>query len=161
MKKPEDEFLSKVVALMPRLRNFAIGLCRDAVEADDLVQETVLRAIQSRRSFQTGSNLGAWMMTILRNCFLSDMRRSQRARLALSQIVAPAGVLAATQESALQLQEVARHIAGLPAAQRRPLLMIGVAEASYAEVAAHCGCSVGTVKSRVSRARQRLVDAAG
>jgi RNA polymerase sigma-70 factor, ECF subfamily len=131
-------------------------LSRDAVAADDLVQETVLRAIQSHQSFRLGTNLGAWLMTILRNCFLTNIRRDRRGRMVLQQLPPTQDTIAGEQEHLIRLREVAAAIANLPEGQRRSLVMIGLEDASYAEAADRCGCSVGTIKSRVSRARKRL-----
>jgi RNA polymerase sigma-70 factor (ECF subfamily) len=119
-----------------------------------------MRAWQSRERFRIGTNLAAWLMTILRNCFLSDMRRLKRVRLGQKQLEFDQQCQPANQEQALRLGEVASEIAKMPREQGQALLMVSLGTASYAEAAARCGCAEGTVKSRVSRARQRLAKVA-
>lgn len=150
------EFEKDLLRLTPELRRRAMSLSRNPASADDLVQETLLKAWQHRESFARGTNLAAWLMTILRNAFLSDMRRVKRGhdfrqRMDLREEAQPG-----RQEDALMLKQCSRAIGALPRHQRVPLLMVGMGLADYAETAAHCGCSVGTIKSRVSRARQAL-----
>lgn len=153
-----QQFRRDLVALSPVLRGRAMSLSRDPSVADDLVQETMLRAWSNRKRFQIGTNLAAWTMTILRNCFFSERRRSGRAARAMQSLGAPESLAStpARQDHAIELREIGEAVAQLPPAQRRMLLMVALGGSSYQEAATACGCSVGTVKSRVSRARSRL-----
>lgn len=161
MRKASREFESGLLALIPQLRRRALNLSRDPSFADDLVQEALMRAWQNRSRFRMGSNLAAWMMTILRNCFLSDMRRMKRVRIAQERMIPQSAIAPDRADHMMRLRELSGDIASLPPEQRRPLLMVSIDAASYAETADRCGCSVGTVKSRVSRARRRLLEHAG
>jgi len=146
----------QMVALQPNLRAFAMSLCGSADRADDLVQETLLRAITKINSFQPGTNLGAWMTTILRNCFLSDLRKHRNevedadGAYALNLRAAP------DQESLLEFMEFRAALREIPFAQREALLLVGAAGLSYEDAATICQASTGTIKSRINRARSRL-----
>ncbi len=152
------DFRRDLVALAPILRRRAMSLSHDTALADDLVQETMLRAWSNRGRFRIGTNLAAWAMTILRNSFFSERRRSGRAARAMLGLGEPEALAAAParQDHALELRELGEAVAQLPPAQRRVLLMVALGGSSYEEAATASGCSVGTVKSRVSRARSRL-----
>jgi RNA polymerase sigma-70 factor (ECF subfamily) len=153
---PEDDFKSDLIALIPQMRAFARTLCGDRTQAEDLAQDTLLRAWNSRGSFQPGTNLKAWTFMILRNQFYSDKRRSWRST-PLDPETAERTLVATTNPIAtLELDEVRRALAMLPDDQREALIMIGAGGLSYEEVSEICGVAVGTIKSRVSRARDRL-----
>jgi RNA polymerase sigma-70 factor (ECF subfamily) len=153
---PEDDFKSDLIALIPQMRAFARTLCGDRTQAEDLAQDTLLRAWNSRASFQAGTNLKAWTFMILRNQFYSDKRRSWRST-PLDPETAERTLVATTNPIAtLELDEVRRALAMLPDDQREALIMIGAGGLSYEEVSDICGVAVGTIKSRVSRARDRL-----
>jgi RNA polymerase sigma-70 factor (ECF subfamily) len=153
---PEDDFKADLVALIPQMRAFARTLCGDRTQAEDLAQDTLLRAWNSRGSFQAGTNLKAWTFMILRNQFYSDKRRSWRST-PLDPETAERTLVATTNPIAtLELDEVRRALAMLPDDQREALIMIGAGGLSYEEVSEICGVAVGTIKSRVSRARDRL-----
>jgi RNA polymerase sigma-70 factor (ECF subfamily) len=138
------------------MRAFARSLCGDATAADDLVQEALSRAWDKRTSFELGTNLKAWAFMITRNQFYSDKRRSWRQQ-ALDPELAERTLVAVDDPSAtLELDEVRRALAMLPEDQREALILIGAGGMSYEEVAEICGAAVGTIKSRVSRARDRL-----
>lgn len=158
MQTPPNEFLEDIIGYIPDLKRRALRLCYDAQKADDLVQETLMRAIQRHHQFRLGSNLAAWLMTILRNCFLSDMRKDRRRRDAMQRIERTPAVEAPAQDHSIRLREVAVAMGELPSQQRSSLVLVGIENTSYAEAAERCGCSVGTIKSRVSRARKRLED---
>jgi RNA polymerase sigma-70 factor (ECF subfamily) len=146
----------QLVEMIPNLRAFARSLCGNASRADDLVQETLLKAWANRESFEAGTNLRAWLFTILRNAFYSQMRKASREiedvddRHALKTQAPP------TQEDPLHLDDFRRALHVLPPEQREALILIGASDFSYEEAAVVCGCAVGTVKSRVARARVRL-----
>jgi RNA polymerase sigma-70 factor (ECF subfamily) len=138
------------------MRAFARSLCRNTEEAEDLTQQALESAWRSRNSFAPGTNLKAWVFKILRNQFYSDKRRSWRV-LPLDPTVAAETLMAVSDPTAsLELDEVRRAMLELPDDQREALLLVGVAGLPYSEVAMICGCLVGTIKSRVCRARMRL-----
>lgn len=152
----EDDFKADLVALVPHMRAFARHLCHDVVLADDLVQDALLRAWNSRGGFTPGTNLKAWTFTILRNGFLSLKRRDWRS-CELDPMVAEETLCAVTNPaSALELNELRRAMAMLPSDQNEALLLVGAAGLSYDEAAGICDVAVGTIKSRVSRARLKL-----
>ena len=146
----------EMVALMPQMHNFARSLCRDGVRAADLVQEALLRALSNVERFQPGTNLKAWLFMILRNQFYSDKRRSWRRapwdeETAETRLVTPA-----SQDASVALSDVVRAMGQLIPEQREALILVGAGGFSYEEAAKICGCALGTVKSRVSRARRAL-----
>lgn len=152
----DDLFKAELTELIPQMRAFARHLCGQAGQGDDLAQEALLRAWQGRASYQPGTNLKAWTFMIVRNQFYSDKRRSWRSQ-PLDQEVAERTLVARDNPMAtLELDEVRRALAMLPDEQRDALIMIGAGGLSYEEVAEMVGCAVGTIKSRVSRARDRL-----
>lgn len=152
----DEMFKAELTALIPNMRAFANSLCGNASQADDLAQEALLKAWNSRGSYQLGTNLKAWVFMITRNQFYSDKRRSWR-QVWLDPEVAERTLTATTHATAtLELDEVRRALAMLPDDQREALILIGAGGMSYEEAAEICGAAVGTIKSRVSRARVRL-----
>jgi RNA polymerase sigma-70 factor (ECF subfamily) len=152
-----EAFRRDLTALIPKMRAYARSMCgRDTSEGDDLAQEALLKAWLGRRSYTPGTNLKAWVFMILRNQFYSDKRRSWRQQQ-LDQETAEATLVAIDNPmDAIELDELRRAIAMLPDEQREALILIGAGGFSYEEVAEMCGAATGTVKSRVSRARDRL-----
>jgi RNA polymerase sigma-70 factor (ECF subfamily) len=149
-------FRSELTALIPYMRAFARTLCRDPSEAEDLAQEALAKAWAARASYAPGTNLKAWTFLILRNHFYSQKRRSWRSS-ALDPEVAEQTLVAITNpDGGLELDELRRALAMLPDEQREALILVGAGGLSYDEVAEISGVPVGTVKSRVSRARDRL-----
>ena len=144
----------ELVAMIPNLRAFARSLSGNAARADDLVQETLLKAWANRASFQEGTNLRAWLFTILRNSFYSHMRKATREVEDVDDRHALRTQTPASQEDALDMDDFRRALHVLPAEQREALILIGASDFSYEEAAVVC--AVGTVKSRVARARARL-----
>jgi RNA polymerase sigma-70 factor, ECF subfamily len=152
----EAVFKRDLVALIPHLRAFARTLCGDAAAADDLAQDAVLKAWDARSSFQMGTNMKAWTFMILRNQFYSEKRRSWR-QSQLDQEAAERTLVAADDpEAPVALDEMRLAMAMLPSEQREALILVGAGGFAYEEAADICGCAVGTVKSRVSRARKAL-----
>jgi RNA polymerase sigma-70 factor (ECF subfamily) len=145
-----------VVDLIPNLRGFARSLARNADDADDLVQETLTRAIHHIDQFRPGTNLKAWLFTILRNTHISHSKRKSRELRATAQGEAEDYGRAAPQPWAAATTDVHAAIDRLPSDFREVLILIGGAGLSYEECAEVCGCPVGTVKSRLSRARDQL-----
>jgi RNA polymerase sigma-70 factor (ECF subfamily) len=146
----------EVRAAIPRLRAFAMSLCGNRDYADDLVQDTLMRAWGKMDRFEAGTNLHAWLFTILRHVFYSDRRK--RRREVEDADGSYAGRLATIpgQEAHLDLEDFQVALMKLPADQREALLLVGAEGLSYEEAAAVCGCVLGTIKSRVNRARTRL-----
>src|SRR6266511_993438 len=153
-----DSLRDDILASVPSLRAFAIPLSGNGDRADDLVQETLLRAIANIDSFQPGSNLPAWLFTILRNLFRSDYRKRRR------EVEDDDGSYAETlksqpeQAGRLEFEELPGALAKLPPDQREALILVGASGLSYEEAAQICGCPIGTIKSRVNRARGRLAE---
>lgn len=157
-RSPDDaaEFKRELTGVIPHLRAFARGLCGRADMADDLVQETLLKAWAARERFEPGTSMRAWTFVILRNAYLTDMRRSRfrgdyDETTAERILTAPAG-----QEEPIHLADLHRALLTLPSERREALLLVGAGGFSYEEAAQICGCAVGTIKSRVGRARATL-----
>ncbi|MDB5368596.1 MAG: Sigma-70 region 2 [Roseomonas sp.] len=148
-------FHDQLIALLPRLRVQAVSMTRNRADADDLVQAAVSNALAAQNSFTPGTNFGAWMFRILRNRFLSDIRRR---RDTCDMDSAPAEALArpAAQEDSLALRELRMRLADLPADHRNALMLVTVQGMSYEEAAGVMNCAVGTAKCRVFRARRQL-----
>jgi len=152
----DEAFKRELVALIPHLRAFARTLAGDPSAADDLAQDAMMKAWDARSSFQMGTNMKAWTFMILRNQFYSEKRRSWR-NTQLDQEAAERTLLANDDPSApLELNDLRMALAALPEEQREALILIGAGGFSYEEAAEVCDCAVGTVKSRVSRARVAL-----
>jgi RNA polymerase sigma-70 factor, ECF subfamily len=144
------------VALIPHLRAFARTLTGDPTAADDLAQDAMMKAWDARGSFQMGTNMKAWTFMILRNQFYSEKRRSWR-QTQLDQETAERTLVAVDDPHApIALDELRLGLAMLPAEQREALVLVGAGGFAYEEAAEICNCAVGTVKSRVSRARRAL-----
>ncbi|WP_084418415.1 sigma-70 family RNA polymerase sigma factor [Henriciella litoralis] len=154
----DQAFKTELASLIPHLRAFARSLCGNATAADDLAQEAMLKAWKARASYQAGTNLKAWTFTILRNLFYSEKRRSWR-RQQLDPEVAEATLVSNDDpSSAMDLLALRTGLAVLPEDQREALILVGAGGLSYEETAEICGCAVGTIKSRVSRARKALAE---
>jgi RNA polymerase sigma-70 factor (ECF subfamily) len=152
----EPELRDALLAAVPSLRAFAISLTNDFNRADDLVQDTLVRALAHIDRFERGTNLNAWLFTILRNLFHSEYRKRRR------EVDDPEGAYAARlkahpeQQSHLDFEDFRGALAKLPFDQREALLLVGAEGMSYEDAAQICGVAVGTIKSRVNRARARL-----
>jgi RNA polymerase sigma-70 factor, ECF subfamily len=156
MTDPSPSFKKAMLAALPSLRAFAMSLTGRPDRADDLVQETVMRAWTKQESFQPGTNMDAWLFTILRNNFYSQMRkRGREVQDTDGAFTASLGV-APPQDGVMDLSDLKAALAKLPPDQREAILLIGASGFSYEEAAEICGCAVGTIKSRVNRARNRL-----
>ncbi len=145
-----------MLAAVPSLRAFAISLSGNVDRADDLVQETLLRAMANINSFQPGTNMSAWLFTILRNLFRSEYRKRRREVEDADGSYAESLKSHPEQHSRVEFEEFRVALAKLPPDQREALLLVGASGFSYEEAAAICDCAVGTIKSRVNRARTRL-----
>ena len=142
---------------VPYLRRFARALANDATMADDLVHDCVVKALENMEKFEPGTNLRAWLFTILRNCFISDIRRNKRhLGAADSPRWARGGVAAPNQESALLLRRLQTELGRLPDDQRVVLILVVLEGMSYEQTAKMLEVPIGTVRSRLSRARHAL-----
>jgi len=152
------DFQREMIALIPYLRAFAGALCRSRDLADDLAQETLVKAWRAKDRFEPGTNLKAWLFTILRNELYSrrrrDWRQSHWDEGAAERIAAPPDA----QVWTLELCDTAQALHNLPTDQREALVLVGAAGFSYQEAADICGTPLGTIKSRVARARIALLE---
>lgn len=153
-----DNFKSELLGLIPFLRAFARSLCGNPEVADDLAQETLVKAWQSRDTFIPGTNLKAWLFTILRNQFYSDRRRAWRQAPWDQDSAERIPGSRDDQTWAAELSDTARALRCLSDEQREALILVGAGGFSYEDAAAICHCAVGTVKSRVARARRALIN---
>jgi RNA polymerase sigma-70 factor (ECF subfamily) len=145
-----------MVAAIPRLRAFAVSLCGNPDRADDLVQETLAKALLNIKSFTEGTNLMAWLFTILRNGYYSEFRKRRREVADIDGNLSGMLVSKASQDDHMEFLDFREALQKLPPDQREALILIGASGLSYEEAADICKCAVGTMKSRVSRARSRL-----
>ena len=150
-----------LVAEIPYLRAFAISLSGSVNSADDLVQDTLVKAWAKFDSFEPGTNLRAWLITILRNNFFSIYRKNRREVQDSDGIYASQLAVRGGQESWLELNDFRKALDQLAPEHREALVMIGVTELSYEEAAEICGVALGTIKSRVHRARNHLAEILG
>ncbi|MDY6858658.1 MAG: RNA polymerase sigma factor [Pseudomonadota bacterium] len=146
----------EIVEHLPALRAFALSLTRNGSAADDLVQDAIVKAWRNIDSYQVGTNMRAWLFTILRNTFYSDRRKAKR------EVQDSDGAFAATlsekpsHDGRLAMADFERAFVKLNDEQREALILVGASGFSYEEAAETCGVAVGTIKSRVNRGRQRL-----
>lgn len=148
---------SAIVDLIPALRAFARTFCRDSSDADDLVQETLTKGIANIDKFEPGTRMKSWLFTIMRNTFNTRIRAYMREAPGLMDCASGRPIEEATQEWSVRGKEVDAAINRLPQHHREVLMLIGVLGVSYEEAAEICGCAVGTVKSRLNRARTSLL----
>jgi RNA polymerase sigma-70 factor (ECF subfamily) len=152
----DRDFKRALAEVAPHLRAFARGLCGCRDRADDLAQEALLRAWAARDRYRAGTNFKAWTFTILRNHFYSEARRA-RFHGDYDEAVAERVLRApATQESAVELSDVLRALSVVPDTYREALILVAIGSLSYDEIADICGIALGTVKSRICRARAML-----
>ena len=163
MSEPANVSLrDELVTWIPNLRAFALSLTQSAQHSDDLVQDTLVKALSNLDKFQAGTNLRAWLFTILRNSFYNDIRYKKYHQTAPLDDVNPVNLeLRATQEKYIEFKDVLKGLGELVPEQREAIILIAAEGLSYEEAAAVCNCPVGTVKSRLSRARQRLEEYMG
>lgn len=152
----EAEFKQELTDLIPHLRAFSRSLCGNATLADDVAQDALLKAWNARERFIPGSNLKAWTFTILRNQFYSIKRRSWRATSLEPEVAEQTIVANSDAEQSMHLNDLRRGLDMLQDDQREAIILIGASGLSYEEAAEICDCAVGTIKSRVSRARKAL-----
>lgn len=152
----DDEFREQLALVIPHLRAFGRSLSGNRDTADDLVQETLLKAWAARKRFQAGTNMRAWTFIILRNLYLSQMRRARFKGewddMAADKLLAAP----ASQDRHVELADMQRALMHLPQPQREALILVGAGGFAYEEAAEICGVAVGTIKSRVARGRVAL-----
>jgi RNA polymerase sigma-70 factor, ECF subfamily len=154
-------FKAELIDLLPSLRAFARSLAHNPAQADDLVQDTLVKALANVERFEPGTNLRAWLFTILRNHYYSQLRKAKRevedadGRLAARLSVRP------EQDGSVDLEDFKVAFQQLQPDHREVLTLVGASGCSYEEAAEICGCAVGTIKSRVNRARRRLSELLG
>lgn len=150
------DFRKEMTGMIPHLRAFARSLCNDVHEADDLAQETLIKAWKARDRYEPGTNMKAWMFMILRNHFYSERRKAWRKNESGSDHLEEIAPIDAGQDAVMELADLKHALASLPDEQREALILVGAGGFAYEEAAEICGCAVGTIKSRVNRARAAL-----
>lgn len=146
-----------VVAMIPALRAFGWSLTHNGSDADDLVQDTLIKAWANRDKFEPGTNLRAWLFTILRNTYYTQIARRRREVRDEDGDYAKQLKTPPSQDWSVAMQDLQAALAQLPDEHREALILVGAAGLSYEEAAEICDCAIGTIKSRVNRARHRLV----
>lgn len=152
------EIKADLIAVIPNLRAFAVSLSGSPDRADDLVQETLVKAWSNIGSFVEGTNLPAWLFTILRNIYYSEYRKRRREVADPEGAIAGKLATAPAQNGHMDMLDFRAALQLLPNDQREALILIGASGLSYEEAAGICGCAIGTMKSRVNRARNRLAE---
>lgn len=152
---------AELVEMLPTLRIYARSLTRGGSEADDLVQETLTKALANVSRFQPGTNLRAWLFTIMRNSFLTQAGKAARERVGAEGCVAENVICFPSHDLHMAHNRVMAALTRLPAPYREALTLAFVMGESYQDVAAICGCAIGTVKSRINRARHMVMDDLG
>ena len=157
----QSEGEASVVDLIPALRAFARTFCRDVSDADDLVQETLTKGLANLDKFEPGTRLKSWLFTIMRNSFYTHAKSAMREAPGLADCASGRLVTEASQEWSVRSREVHDAIKRLSPAKREVLVLVGVLGVSYEEAAEICRCSIGTVKSRLNRARASILQLLG
>ncbi len=155
---PSQKFKAALLAEIPTVRAFALSLTGSVDRADDLVQDTLVKAWGASATFTDGTSLRAWLFTIARNTFYSNHRKSRREVQDVDGVAAARLVSNPAQIGHLDLVDFRTALASVPDDQREALILVGASGFSYEEAAEICGCAVGTIKSRVNRARQKLME---
>ena len=153
----DGEWREEVVAMIPTLRAFAWSLSHNGSDADDLVQDTLIKAWSNRDKFEPGTNLRAWLFTILRNTYYTQVIRRRREVRDETGEYANNVRTPPTQDWSVAVRALQAALGQLPTEHREALILVGAAGLSYEEAAEICGCALGTIKSRVNRARARLL----
>jgi len=157
----EHPVVPDVIELIPALRAYGRALCRNLVDADDLVQETLTKALANIEKFTPGTQLRAWLFTIMRNSFYTSRKVRAREITGSEECVSGIRTTPATQEWSVRGREVMDAINRLPQHYREMIILVVMLGESYEDAARLCNCAVGTVKSRVNRARQLVIEDLG
>lgn len=152
-----QEVRDEIVELIPAMRAFARTFYRNQSDADDLVQETLLKGLSKTHLFEPGTSLKSWLFTIMRNTFYTKVKKENREAPGNSECVASRPRVDPTQEWSVRGREIYDAVQRLPEQQREVLVLVAVFGISYEEAAKICGCAMGTVKSRLNRARLGLL----
>lgn len=152
----QTEFERELIANIPHLRAFAGFVTQHSDQANDLVQDTIVRALRAQHQFQPGTNFKAWTFTILRNLHINNLRRHRVRMDSIEDGALEAFAVAPNQYSRLEFQELRRALAKLSPEHREVLILVGASGFRYEEAAQICKCAIGTIKSRLSRARAEL-----
>lgn len=158
---PVGSTTEALIDLIPSLRIYARNLTRGGDEADDLVQETLVKALANVSSFQKGTNLRAWLFTIMRNTFLTRVTKSARERVGAADCVSSTVICFPKHDSYMAGNRVMAAIQRLPDQYREALILVFLMGESYQDVARICDCAIGTVKSRINRARHLVMEDLG
>jgi RNA polymerase sigma factor (sigma-70 family) len=150
-----------IAALIPALRAFARSMVPDRNDADDLVQETLLRGISNIHHFRPGTNLKSWLFTIMRNTFYTSLKLRKRERPGDADCVAGTRAVQPSQEWAVRGEEIREALETLSPEQREVVVLVGALGVTYEDAAEICNCAVGTIKSRLNRARARILEKLG
>ncbi|MBZ9701795.1 MULTISPECIES: sigma-70 family RNA polymerase sigma factor [unclassified Mesorhizobium] len=150
-----------IIDLIPALRAFARTFCHVPDDADDLVQETLTKALANLEKFEPGTRLKSWLFTIMRNTHYTRLKAAAREAPGLLDCASSRPISQPSQDWSVQSREVHQAIQNLPSHQREVLMLIGVLGVSYEETAEICGCAVGTIKSRLNRARAGVLELLG
>jgi RNA polymerase sigma-70 factor, ECF subfamily len=151
-------FRDDLLAAIPSLRAFGLSLTSRGDRADDLVQETLMKAWKYHESFTAGTNMKAWLYTILRNEFYTQLRKRKREVEDADGLHSNKVAVQGEQEGHLDMADLTAALSKLPEDQREAIVLVGASGFSYEEAAKICGCAVGTIKSRVNRARNKLAE---
>jgi RNA polymerase sigma-70 factor (ECF subfamily) len=154
--RAETSLKDDMLRTIPSLRAFAFSLCGNADRADDLVQETLMKAWINQNSFTQGTSMSAWLFTILRNVFYSEYRKRRREVEDAEGTMAARLISVPEQNGHMDLQDLRSALMKLPPEQREALILVGGSGFAYEEAAQICGCALGTLKSRVNRARTAI-----
>jgi len=157
----EGTIVPDVLELIPSLRAYARSLCKNAADADDLVQDTLVKALGNIDKFEEGSRLRAWLFTIMRNTFFTSVKIKTREAPAGEDCVSSMPISPPTQEWYVRGQELMAAVDRLPSHYREMLILVVMLGESYETAAEICDCAIGTVKSRVNRARQMVIEDLG
>lgn len=151
----------EILSYLPALRAFSRALCKSVPDAEDLVQETLVRAIENAHRYEPGTNMRAWLFTIMRNKFYSTYNKSKREGPGLTECIADTTCIGPAQEWSLQTKRLQSAINELPQHYREAIILVGAIGESYSDAARILDCDIGTIKSRVNRARtilRRLIE---
>ncbi|WP_366654874.1 sigma-70 family RNA polymerase sigma factor [Fodinicurvata sp. EGI_FJ10296] len=155
------EAISELLEMIPALRAFARSFCRSPYDADDLVQETLMKGIANIDKFQPGTNMKSWLFTIMRNTFYTGIKVYNRECPGAADCVSSKPSSLPSQEWGIRGSEITQAVFNLPYEQREVTMLISMLGMSYPDAAEICDCSIGTIKSRLSRARQKLLETTG
>ena len=152
-----NQVYAEIEEFVPQLRRYALTLCRNPTAADDLVQESIARALTKSHLFNSGTNLRAWVFTIMHNLNISNMRRQKYIGSPIDPDIAAATLsVQPTQELSVMVKALIKAMKGIPDTQRAAVMMVGVEGMSYERASEHLNVPIGTIKSRVSRGRDAL-----